>query len=106
MIKNRKEILEDVLVALRQLAEDWEFDGAIGEETLLLTDIGLASLDLVVLANAAQQRYDQALPFPELFAELGQKETRDVSVGEWADFICEHLNGSARTTAKDPGLAS
>ena len=94
MHKSRNDILVDILQILRELADDWEYDSDITQETLLISDMGFASLDVVILANTAQQRFGQVFPFPEFFAEIGQRENRDVSVGEWVDFISQHMNSS------------
>ena len=92
MRKSRDQILKDVLLLLQKLAEDWEYDRGITEDTYLFADMGLESLDIVVLAAAVQEHYGQVLPFPEFFAEIGQRELRDVSVSEWVDFVHKHLN--------------
>jgi len=94
MRKSREEILADMLLLLQQLADDWEYTGEITEDTYLLADMGLQSLDVVVLSAAVQEHYGRVLPFPEFFAEIGQRELRDVSVGEWVDFVDKHLNSS------------
>ena len=74
-------VLDDVLALIDELSGDWEFDGEITPETRFLADLGLESLDLVVLGTMIQQRYGQ-LPFAEFYAEIGQRpiEERDVSV--------------------------
>ena len=92
MKKTRGEILADVLQLLRELADDWEYGSDITENTYLFADMGLESLDGVVLGTAVQEHYGQVLPFPEFFAEVGQRELRDISVGEWVDFVYRHLN--------------
>ena len=92
MQKSREEILADILLLLRRLADDWEYSGDITQDTYLLADMGFKSLDVVVLGTAVQEHYRQVLPFPELFAEIGQREVRDLSVSEWVDFIYKHLN--------------
>lgn len=92
MKKSREEILADVMLLLRPLADDWEYSGDVTQDTYLLADMGFQSLDVVVLGTAVQEHYGQVLPFPELFAEIGQRELRDISVGEWVDFINKHLN--------------
>jgi len=92
MRKSRDQILKDVLLLLQKLAEDWEYDRGITEDTYLFADMGLESLDIVVLAAAVQEHYGQVLPFPEFFAEIGQRELRDVSVSEWVDFVHKHLD--------------
>jgi acyl carrier protein len=83
--------LESVLELLNELAGDWEYDGAIEPETYFLADLGLQSLDIVVLATLIQEQ-NGPLPFPEWFEELGQRpvEERDITVAELVAFICEH----------------
>jgi acyl carrier protein len=83
------QVLADVLEQINELAGDWEFDGEITPETRFLADLGLESLDLVVLGTMLQHRYGQ-LPFAEYYAEIGQRpvEQRDVSVADLVDFIC------------------
>jgi acyl carrier protein len=92
MKRSRSDILADVLQLLRELADDWEYSGAITRDTCLVADMGLESLDVVILGLAVQERYGQTMPVPELLAEIGQRDKRDISVGEWVDFIHEHVN--------------
>src|SRR4051812_25740458 len=91
MRTSREEILQDMYQILGQLAEDWDYSGSIAENTLFRTDMGLESLDVVVLAASVQEHYDKVLPFNHLFSEVGQRDLRDFTVGEWVDFIYEHL---------------
>ena len=42
----------------------------------------------------AEERYKQQFPFPQLLAELGQREVKDIRLGELVDFIHRHLNGA------------
>lgn len=95
------EVLTDVLNLMSQMAGDWEYDGEIGPKTLLLAELGLESLDLVVLGTMIQQRYGR-LPFAEYLAEIGQRplEARDVSVADIVQFISvnatKRVGGGAR----------
>ncbi|HWC27022.1 MAG TPA: acyl carrier protein [Solirubrobacteraceae bacterium] len=84
-----QEVLADVIELLTELAGDWEHDGAIAPQTSFLGDLGLESLDLVVIGTTVQQRYGR-LPFAEYLAEIGQRpvEERDLTVGDLVDFIC------------------
>jgi acyl carrier protein len=86
-----QQVLGDVLELINELAGDWEFEGEITPETRFLGDLGLESLDLVVLGTMIQHRYGQ-LPFAEYYAEVGQRpvEERDVSVSELVAFISEN----------------
>jgi acyl carrier protein len=83
-----QQVLHDVLELINELSGDWEYDGAITAETRFLRDLGLESLDLVVLGTMIQHRYGQ-LPFAEYYAEVGQRPVaeRDVSVSELVAFI-------------------
>jgi acyl carrier protein len=91
MTRTRQQILDDVLELLRSVARDWEFDGTLTSDTRLFGDLAFESLDLVVLGATVQEHFGQKFPFPEFFAEIGQRDVRDITVGEWVDFIHRHL---------------
>jgi acyl carrier protein len=84
-------VLAGVLDLLDELAGDWEYDGVIGPETRFIADLGLESLEIVVLGTMIQHQYGR-LPFAEYLEELGQRpvEERDVTVAELVAFVCEH----------------
>jgi len=88
-------VLESVLDLLNELSGDWEYEGVVGPDTYFLADLGLESLDIVVLGTMIQQQYGR-LPFAEYLEELGQRpvEERDVSVAEVVAFVCEHRQPS------------
>lgn len=69
-----------------------EYSGAIGPETRFFADLGLASIDAVVLGETLQAHYGRPLPFGELLAELGRRTDRDLTVGELTRFLVVHLN--------------
>jgi acyl carrier protein len=84
-------VLDELLEVLDELAGDWDYDGEVGPDTRLLADLGLESLDLVVLGTMVQQRWG-ALPFAEWLAELGERpvDDRDVTTAELAAFVERH----------------
>jgi acyl carrier protein len=86
-----EEVMAGVLGLLEELKGDWEYDGEIGPQTRFVADLGLESLEIVVLSTMIQQRYGR-LPFPAYFDEIGQRpvEQRDVTVGELVNFVCRH----------------
>jgi acyl carrier protein len=90
---NQDSIMAVVLTLLGQLAKDWEYSGEISPETFLFADLGFESIDAVVLASHVQEHYQRQLPFPELLAELGRREVKDISISELVEFIYLHLNG-------------
>ena len=89
----RQDVAEHVLQTLGQLASDWEQDQAITPETWLFTDLGLQSLDAVVLGASLQQHYGKPIPYAELLADIGRRPVHDVSVNEWVDFANRYVNG-------------
>jgi acyl carrier protein len=89
------QVLDAVLDLLNELSGDWEYDGEIGPGTYFVAELGLESLDIVVLSTLIQQRYGR-LPFAEYLEELGQRpvEERDITVAELVEFVCKHRQAS------------
>jgi|SRR5271166_1768953 len=85
-------ILTDVLNLLNQLARDWEYSGEITPDTLLFADLGFESIDAVILASFVQEHYGRPFPFPQLLAEIGQRQVKDLQIRELVGFIYQHLN--------------
>ena len=102
MIVTSTQLLGEVLELMTQLAGDWEYEGTVTPSTLLFEDLGLESLDLVVLGTAIQERYGR-VPFAEFLSDIGQRTTPDVSVGQLVTFIDQNRqaaqNGNASTAA-------
>jgi acyl carrier protein len=92
---DRSAVLSDVLNLVNELADDWEFDGEVTPDTFFIQDLGLESLDLVVLGTSIQYRYGQ-LPFAEYLADLGQRpvEERDVTIDDVVNFIVTNVPGT------------
>lgn len=92
MSPDRETVLAELLDLVNELAGDWEFDGEVTPDTYFLRDLGLESLDLVVLGTSIQYKYGP-LPFAEYLAEIGQRpvEERDLRVVDFVDFITTSL---------------
>ncbi|HEY2844368.1 MAG TPA: phosphopantetheine-binding protein [Bryobacteraceae bacterium] len=86
-------ILTDVVELLKQLARDWEYSGEITPETFLFSDLGFESIDAVILASFVQEHYGRPFPFPQLLADIGQREVKDLRISELVIFIYDHLSG-------------
>jgi len=91
MTYTREQILADVLALLNSVVQDWEFEGPVGPSTRLFADLAFESLDLVILGAKIQEHFGRIFPFPKFFAEMGQREVRDLTIGEWVAFIERHL---------------
>jgi acyl carrier protein len=84
-------VLDGVLALLEQLSGDWEHDEEIVPETRFIADLGLESLEIVVLGTMVQERYGK-LPFAAFLESIGDRpvEERDITVLELVAFVCEH----------------
>jgi acyl carrier protein len=83
-----------ILSDLSRLLSDFqgrEYLDPITPETRFFADLGLASIDAVVLGEQLQEHYAQPLPFADLMADLGRREDRDLSVGELVNFLQKNL---------------
>ena len=96
---SRDVILTDVLSLLNQLARDWEYSGEITPDTWLFADLGFESIDAVILASFVQEHYGRPFPFPQLLADIGQRDIKDLRISELVGFIHRHLNGAATAGA-------
>ena len=85
-LPTRAEILKDVASLL---AEHMGVASAttIDERTRFFADLGLASIDAVVLGEALVHHYRRPLPFNDLMAEIGRRTDRDLSIGELVAFL-------------------
>jgi acyl carrier protein len=92
-MKTREEVLQDVVMLLGKVSEDWEYGGEITPETRFFADMGLTSLDVVMLGTAIQEHYGRVFPFMKLFAEMGERQIPDIPVGVWVDFIHRQMDG-------------
>jgi len=86
-----EQIMSD-LAGLLQNFEGREYSGEIGADTLFFADLGLASIDAVVLGEKVETHYGRKIPFNEFLADLGRREVRDVRIGELADFLFHRLD--------------
>jgi acyl carrier protein len=89
-VRSRTEILDDIIAILSEQT-GVSFAGAISEETRFFADLGLASIDAVVLTEALQRHYGRTLPFHDLIAEVGRRTERDLAIGELVEFLAAHL---------------
>ena len=89
------EVLAELVRMLEELQGDWEYEGEIHAHTRFVADLGLESLEIVVLSTLIQQRYGK-LPFPAFFEEIGRRaeDERDVSVAELVAFVTRHRQPS------------
>jgi len=96
----REEILDYVLGTLQEVCRDWDYSRPVGPDSLLFSELGLESLDAVILGTVIQEHFQKQMPFGEMLAEIG-RVGRDLSIMQLVDFVDQHLNrdplGAGRT---------
>jgi len=85
------QIMADLAGILRNF-HGREYGGEITPKTRFSAELGMASIDAVVLGETIELHYEQKLPFNQFIAELGRQEARDIEVGQLATFLHKHLN--------------
>lgn len=76
-----------------------EYSAPISPETLFFADLGLASIDAVLLGETLEQRYGQKFPFGPFLSGLAKRGARDISVGELAVFLCDNMSPTRQARA-------
>jgi acyl carrier protein len=79
-------ILDDLRDLLRNF-NGREYSEDIGLETLLFGDIGMVSIEAVILAETLEQLYERQFAFGQFLAELNREGVKDVHVGRLVAFL-------------------
>lgn len=98
-----KEILEEMIDDL-----ELDYEGELGPETLLIADLGFASVDFIHLIVEIETSFGKKMGFHDLIMPDG-KYIEDLALAPMAQFIQRRLEGEALTeepaTASDPADA-
>lgn len=98
MMSTREDTYTYVHGMIQNLMQDWDdADAELGPDTLLFSELGLESLDAVVLGASIQEHYGVEMPFGQMYTELGEQE-KDLSLAELVDFVHSHLSAAASST--------
>lgn len=88
------QIESDVLRILDDMTQDWDLllDESMGRTTLLVADLGFASIDIIHLVVALEEHFEHGkLGFEQLLMRDGQY-IEDLSVADLVDFLTQKLN--------------
>ncbi|MFO0806645.1 MAG: acyl carrier protein [Gemmataceae bacterium] len=84
-----EQILNDLDAVVAATWPDRDFP-PVDMESKAFADLGLASIDLVVLAERLEQRYGKKLPFGAFLKTLRDRGADDVSIGDLVNFLEQH----------------
>lgn len=71
--------------------KDGQVPDVLNRNTMLFADLNLESIDLVMLNELIERKYECNFPFQDFMADLGRQNLRDISMGQFVDFIKAHL---------------
>lgn len=89
-VRSRETIVRELAQMLRGF-EGREYGGEIGPETLFFAELGMNSIDAVVLGEKIEERYGKKFPFRQFLTGLRDRGAADLSVGALADFLLENM---------------
>jgi acyl carrier protein len=86
-MRTSEQIVADLADVLRRAFPDREYSGPVGPDTRVLGDLGLASIDVVVLAERLEQFYGRRLAFGPFLAGLRDRGADDLALGDVVEFL-------------------
>jgi acyl carrier protein len=88
---HENQVMQDLANILRDF-HGRTYDAPIGPRTRFFADLGLASIDAVVLGETIEEHYGRKIAFNDFMADLGRRAVRDIELGELAAFLSKELN--------------
>jgi acyl carrier protein len=91
-MRTTNDILADLAHVVRQTFPDRDFPDAVDLSTRIFGDLGLASIDLVVLAEHLDTHFGRRLPFGTFLKGLRDRGAEDLELGELVAFLQQHVS--------------
>ncbi len=90
-MRNSDELLAALAEVVRQTFPDRDFPEPVDLSTRVFGDLGLASIELVVLAERLDAHFGRRLPFGTFLKGLRDRGAEDLEVGELVAFLQKHI---------------
>ncbi|MFO0822243.1 MAG: acyl carrier protein [Gemmataceae bacterium] len=90
-MKTAEQLYADLATVMANAFPDRDISIEIGPGTRVLNDIGLASIELVVLGERLEQFYGRKLPYGPFLAGLRKRGAEDLELGELVNFLQAHV---------------
>jgi acyl carrier protein len=84
-------IRADLLQLMRQLRDDWNWSGEIGDSTGIFRELGFESIDLVALGSMLEEHFNRTLPFAEFLTKAREDRVEDITIGAMVAFLVANL---------------
>ena len=86
-----EQIYRDLAEVIARAFPDRDVSAPVGPQTRAFADLGLASIELVVLGERLEQHYGRRLPFGPFLAGLRNRGADDLELGELVSFLQQHV---------------
>ena len=83
-------IYRDLADVMARAFPDRDLPEDVGPETRVFADLGMASIELVVLGERLEQFYGKRLPFGPFLAGLRNSGAEDLQLGDLVAFLQKH----------------
>lgn len=84
------QVYAELDAVVRGAFPDRDFPDPAGPDARVFADLGLASIELIVLGERLEHHYGRKLPFGPFLAGLRARGADDVTVGELVAFLQQH----------------
>ncbi len=90
-MRSANDILGDLAEVVRRTFPDRDFPDMVDLQTRAFADLGLASIDLVVLAERLDAHYGRRLPFGAFLKGLRDRGANDLELGALVSFLQQQV---------------
>jgi acyl carrier protein len=85
------QLYRDLATVMAAAFPDRDPPSDAGPETRVFADLGMASIELVVLGERLEQFYGKRLPFGPFLASLRSSGAEDLQLGDLVAFLQRHV---------------
>ena len=89
-MRTADDILAELAEVVRRTFPDRDFPEPVDLSTRVFGDLGLASIDIVVLAERLDAHFGRRLPFGTFLKGLRDRGATDIELGELVAFLQQH----------------
>lgn len=89
--RTAEQLYADLATVMANAFPDRDISVAVGPETRVFADLGMASIELIVLGERLEQFYGRKLPFGLFLAGLRNSGAQDLELGKLIAFLETHV---------------
>lgn len=90
-MRTANDLLAELALVVQQTFPDRDVSDPVGLHTRVFADLGLASIELVVLAERLDAHFGRRLPFGTFLKGLRDRGADDLALGELVAFLQHHV---------------